>query len=149
MELMKDQEIYQKLGELLWSIMPEDALEIYFIGCIYPDYSAGGAEWLTKERKIISFEMGQRPYEIEDQIINLIESLRLLDIFKEKWTHFKITLTNSRKFSTEFGYIPREDSWVNLYMKAVSDLKEEELDEYNIPHDEWEKRVTLKEKNKK
>lgn len=58
MELMKDQEIYQKLGELLWSIMPEDALEIYFIGCIYPNYSAGGAEWLTKERKIISFEMG-------------------------------------------------------------------------------------------
>lgn len=34
-------------------------------------------------------------------------------------------------------------------MKAVSDLKEEELDEYNIPRDEWEKRVTLKEQNKK
>ena len=33
-------------------------------------------------------------------------------------------------------------------MKAVSDLKESELDEYNIPHEEWEKRVELKKKNK-
>lgn len=48
---MSEQEIYQKIGEILWSIMPEDALEIYYIGCIYPDYSAGGAEWLTKKIK--------------------------------------------------------------------------------------------------
>lgn len=59
------------------------AVEVYYIGCIYPDYSAGGAEWLMKENKIVSFEIGQRPYEIENQI----DELRLLDIFKEKWTH--------------------------------------------------------------
>lgn len=141
---MNDQKIYQRIGELLWSIMPEDALEIYYIGCIYPDYSAGGAEWLTKENKIVSFGMGERPYDIESQIDDLIVELRLLDIFKEKWTHFKITLTNDGIFNTEFGYIPREDSWVNLYMKAVSDLRESELDEYNIPYEEWEKRVELK-----
>jgi len=146
--MMNDQKIYQRIGELLWSIMPENALEIYYIGCIYADYSAGGAEWLTKENKIISFEIGQRPYEIESQIDELIVELRLLDIFKEKWTHFKITLTDNGKFNSEFGYIPREDSWVNLYMKAVSDLKEDELDEYNIPLEEWEKRVELKKLNK-
>jgi hypothetical protein len=145
---MNDQKLYQRIGELLWSIMPEDALEIYYIGCIYPDYSAGGAEWLTKENKIVSFEMGQRPYEVESQIDDLIVELRSLDVFKEKWTHFKFTLTDNGGFNTEFGYIPREDSWVNLYMKPVSDLKQEELDEYNIPLDEWEKRVTLKKQNK-
>lgn len=33
-------------------------------------------------------------------------------------------------------------------MKGVSDLKREELDEYNIPLEEWEKRVELKKKSK-
>ena len=28
---MNEQEIYQKIGELLWSIMPNEAIEIYFI----------------------------------------------------------------------------------------------------------------------
>ena len=31
---MNEQEIYQKIGELLWSIMPNEAIEIYFIGDI-------------------------------------------------------------------------------------------------------------------
>ena len=47
---MNDQKIYQRIGEFLRSIMPENVLEIYYIGCIYPDYSAGGAEWLTNCR---------------------------------------------------------------------------------------------------
>ena len=34
---MNEQEIYQKIGELLWSIMPNEAIEIYFIGDIYPE----------------------------------------------------------------------------------------------------------------
>ena len=146
---MKDQELYQKIGELLWSIMPENALEIYYIGCIYPDYSAGGAEWLTIENKIVSFEMGQRAYDIESQIDELIIELRSLDIFKEKWTHFKIKLTDNGGFNTEFGYIPREDSWVNLYMRGISDLTEEEWEKYysQIPRELWEERVKLKNKN--
>lgn len=45
---MNNQEKYQKIGEFLWSIMPRDALEVYYVGCIYPEYSAGGAEWLMK-----------------------------------------------------------------------------------------------------
>lgn len=40
--IVKDQEIYQKIGELLWSIMPEDAIEIYFTGDIYPEHYSGG-----------------------------------------------------------------------------------------------------------
>ncbi|AWL27949.1 hypothetical protein DJ533_04785 [Acinetobacter defluvii] len=145
---MQEQEIYQKIGELLWSIMPEEATDIYFLGCVYPDYSAGGAEWLTPNNKISSFVMGKRPYDIEDQIMNLIEGLRSLTNFKEKWSHFKFSLNNNTIFNAEFDYIPREDSWVNLYMRRVSDLKLEELDEYNIPFEEWEMRIKLREQNK-
>lgn len=145
---MNDQQIYQKIGKLLWSIMPDNALEIYFTGCIYQDYSAGGTEWQTKDHKRVSFEMGKRPYEIEDKINNLIIELRSLDIFKEKWTHFKVTLTSSGKFNIEFAYIPRENSWVNLYMRAVSDLEINELEEYGIPLAEWEKCVRINNKNK-
>lgn len=78
-----------------------------------------------------------------------MEKLNNSEIFKEKWTHFKISLTEESKFNIEFAYIPEDDRWPELYMKAISDLKEEEQDEYNIPIDEWEKRVKLKEKNKK
>lgn len=146
---MKDQEIYQKIGELLWSIMPEDATVIYFTGDIYPEHFSGGAKWLLKNGKIETFPFGERAYEIENKICILIYELRSLDVFKEKWTNYKVTLTEEGKFNIEFAYIPEEDHWPGLYMKAVSDLKEEELDEYNIPRDEWEKRVTLKEQNKK
>ena len=45
---MNEQEIYQKIGELLWSIMPNEAIEIYFIGDIYPEHYSGGAEWRLK-----------------------------------------------------------------------------------------------------
>ena len=33
-------------------------------------------------------------------------------------------------------------------MKAVSDLKEDDLDEYNIPVKEWEQRVKWRSENK-
>ena len=143
---MNDQEIYQKIGELLWSVMPNEAVEIHFIGCIYSDYSAGGTEWLTAKDTIDSFEMGKRPYLIEDQLMDHILNLNSLDIFKEKWTHFRFKLTDQGRFNAEFGYIPREDSWVNLYMKGISDLSEEELDkDYPyIPKELWEERVRVK-----
>ena len=34
---MNIQEKYQKIGELLWSIMPKEAKEIYFTGDLYPE----------------------------------------------------------------------------------------------------------------
>jgi len=145
---MKDQEIYQKISELLWSIMPEGATIMYFTGDIYPEHFSGGAKWLFKNRKIETFAFGERAYESENKICLLIDELRSLDIFKEKRTNYKVTLTEEGKFNIEFVYISEVDHWPGLYMKGVSDLKEEELDEYNIPRDEWEKRATLKEQNK-
>lgn len=145
---MNEQEIYQKIGKLLWSIMPEEATEIYFTGDIYPNSYSGGAEWLLKSGNIETFPFKERAYEIEDEICQLMAKLRLLDFFPEKWTNYKITLTEGGKFNAEFSYVPEEDHWPTLYMRRVSDLKEEELAEYYIPLEEWEKRVELRKQNK-
>lgn len=142
---MKDQEIYQKIGELLWSIMPEDSIEIYFTGDIYPEHYSGGAKWLLRNGKIDTFSFeNHNAYEIENKISLLMKELRSLDLFPEKWTHYKLTLAEDGKFNAEFAYIPEEDHWPTLYMRRVSDLNKEELDQYYIPLDEWEKRVKLK-----
>jgi hypothetical protein len=39
-----------------------------------------------------------------------MEEVRLLDMFFEKWTHFKIALTDTEKIDFEFAYIPEDDS---------------------------------------
>lgn len=145
---MKDQEIYQEIGQLLWSIMPKEAKVIYFVGDIYPEHYSGGIEWLLVNGKITTFPFDQSPYEIERKIYNLMHDLQAMEIFEEKWTNYKITLTEEGKFNIEFEYIPEEDHWPNLYMRRVSDLKLEELDEYNIPLEEWEKRVKLRNQSK-
>lgn len=145
---MNEQEIYQKIGELLWSTMAEEATIIFCTGMIYLDLNSYSFRWLTQDGKNKSFDFDKMPGEIGDKIISLMEELRELEIFTEKWTHYKISLTEEGKFNIDFAYIPESDDWVNLYMKGVSDLKREELDENNIPLDEWEKRVELKKQNK-
>ncbi|TDF36118.1 hypothetical protein [Histophilus somni] len=48
-----------------------------------------------------------------------------------------------------FTAIPKEDYWVGLYMKGISDLtKEEAENEYFVPLDIWEERVRIKNKSK-
>lgn len=47
-------------------------------------------------------------------------------MFFEKWTHFKIALTDTEKIDFEFAYIPEDDSQVSLHMSGISDLSEEE-----------------------
>ena len=141
---MNEQEIYQKIGELLWSIMPKEAKEIYFTGDLYPEHYSGGIDWLMADSKIATYSFGESPYEIERQIYDLMHELQSMEVFNEKWANYRIILTESGKFNIEFAYVPEEDHWPNLYMKGVSDLKREELDENNIPLDEWEKRVALR-----
>lgn len=142
---MKDQEIYQKLGELLWSIMNENVQIFFCEGYIYSDATSYSFEWVESNGRIGWFDFDAVPHEIGDEIINLMEKLNSSEIFKEKWTHFKISLSEEGKFNIEFAYISEDDRWPGLYMKAVSDLKEDELDKYNIPLGEWEKRIKLKE----
>lgn len=145
---MNEQELYQKIGELLWSIMAEDAGIMFCEGYIYPDSSSYSFEWLTKNNKTVWFDFDQIPHEVGDKVIQLMETLITLEIFKEKWTQFKISLTDAGKFNIDFAYISINDRWPGLFMKGVSELNEDELDTYNIPLEEWEKRVELKKQNK-
>ena len=128
---MKEQEIYQKIGELLWSIMPDEAVRIDFIGSIYPEHYSGGAEWVVANGDIHYFPLGQRPDEIEWEIINLM-------------TQYKFSLFDNMEFNIKFAYVPDEDSWPMLYLRGVSDLEENEIKEYGIPREIWEERVKAK-----
>ena len=147
---MRDQEIYQKIGELLWSIMMEDAETIICEGYIYPEFNSYSFEWVTKKNQIGWFDMDEIPHEIGQKIIILMSELRSLDIFKEKWTNFKVTLSDTGKFNIAFAYIPEEDHWPSLSMRGISDLSEEELDrDYSqIPKELWKERVRIKNQNK-
>ena len=139
---MKEQEIYQKIGELLWSIMPDEAVRIDFIGSIYPEHYSGGAEWVVANGDIHYFPLGQRPDEIEGEIINLMKQLRAT--LSQEWTQYKFSLFDNIEFNIKFAYVPDEDSWPMLYLRGVSDLEENEIKEYGIPREIWEERVKAK-----
>lgn len=70
---MKDQEIYQKLGELLWSIMNENAHIIFCEGYIYSDATSYSFEWIESNNRIGWFDFDAIPHEIGGEIINLID----------------------------------------------------------------------------
>ena len=90
---MNEQEIYQKIGELLWSIMSQEAEIITFVGKIYPEYQGWGTSFILKDGSLSTFDFGEEPADIELRIRDLVNVLRDSDVFKEKWTHYKITLT--------------------------------------------------------
>ena len=92
---MNEQEIYQKIGELLWSIMPQEAEIITFVGKIYPEYQGWGTSFILKDGSLSTFDFGEEPADIELRIRDLVNVLRDSDVFKEKWTHYKITLTDA------------------------------------------------------
>ena len=145
---MQEQEIYQKIGELLWSIMVDDADTIYCEGFMYPEIDSYSFEWITKQNKIAWFEMNEIPHEAGQNVISLMEELRSLDFFFFYWTHFKISLTEQGNIDFKFAYIPKNDYWPGLFMRGVSELNKDELDEYNIPFEEWETCIKLREQDK-
>ncbi|MFD1806399.1 hypothetical protein ACFSAV_08490 [Pasteurella oralis] len=144
---MIEQKIYHKIGELLWKIMPLEAIEISFIGSIYPESYSGGAEWKLENGSIVSFNLGERPYEIEDEIMILMRKLK--EVTSQDWNQYIFSLSNNMDFNIKFAYIDEEDSWPNLYMKGISDLTKEEAEEYYIPEEIWEERVRLKQERMK
>ena len=130
--------------------MAEEATILFCTGMIYLDLNSYSFRWLTQDGKNKSFDFDKMPGEIGDKIISLMEELRELEIFTEKWTHFKISLTEEGKIDFAFAYIPEEDSWVSLYMRGISDLTEEEWekDYSQIPKELWEERVRGKNEQK-
>ena len=52
--------------------------------------------------------------------------------------------SKNKMLEVDFVYIPEEDSWVDLIMKGISDLTEEEWKNTGIPKELWEERVRHK-----
>lgn len=136
-----DQIIYQKIGELLWSVMSPKDNNIVFRGRIYSEHQDFQLLCETNE--------GPNYVEMTNDLFfdlqKLMEDLKQCLIFnKEPWTQFKIVLNEDGNFKIDFAYISEEDSWPGLYMRSVSDLDQTELDEYYIPMKEWERCVSSK-----
>lgn len=146
--LQEDQIIYQKIGKLLWSIMPHEAKEIVFSAQLYSNVIQAGSRWFDENNLEHNFYQGwDNPVQqIDDEIVDLLLSLQKLPLFqKDPWTQCQVTLDEQGKFKIEFAYISEEDCWPNMFMKGVSDLTEAELDEPNyVPKEIWEERVRLK-----
>ena len=136
--MKEDQEIYKKIGETLWSIMPESASTIYCVGMVYPDTYQIGPEWVNNDGTIGSFGFDNYPHDVTEQIYKLVFKLQTSPFFaKEPWTHFKASLTEAGKFKIDFAYIPQEDSWPGLFMKGVSELTKEEAKKNFISETDW------------
>ncbi|VEI58511.1 Uncharacterised protein [Pasteurella multocida] len=140
---MNINEIYDEIGRLLWSIMPNGASKIIYDCMIYSSFEQGGAYWLDRDFNEKYFD---EPYlEVYEKISVLIRDLRKQSFFKGNYpNHFRFSLSEKGRFDIKFAYIEEEDSWSNLYLRGISDLKEEELDEYYIPKEIWLDRVARK-----
>ncbi|WP_269915489.1 immunity protein YezG family protein [Acinetobacter sp. HY1485] len=143
---MTEQEVYQEVGQLLWSLMPQEAKIIFYTGTIYPEHNS----WLTtfilrNSDEVNSFGFEESLQVVELKILDLMGNLQKITN-GEKWTHFTISLDENAKFKIDFAYIPEEDSWTSLHMKGISDLTKEEVLETAIPLELWEERVKLKTK---
>jgi hypothetical protein len=136
-----DQVIYQKLGELLWSVMSPEDSDIIFRGQVYSDHQ--DFQLLSNTNRIPRYI--EIPTNLFFDLRELMENLKKCSVFsKEPWTHFKVFLNEKGNFKIEFAYIPEENSWVGLYMRSVSDLDQSELDEYNIPLEDWRNCIKAK-----
>lgn len=139
--LNNDQLIYQKLGNILWSIFPKNRDEIILQGQIY-----GHEDFQLLTRLDLKVESIEIPSDIFLEFINLLGDLRGNEIFsKDPWTQFRVSLTDKGRFNIKFAYIPEEDSWPGLYMRGISDLTEDEAENvYFVPKEIWKERVRLK-----
>lgn len=120
---MTDQEIFKKIGQLLWSIMPTDIKEIIFCGKDYNSYSQQKFILKTHNGLLRSFTKNDsHTDDIGDEILGLV--IKLKDIppyLSNPWTHFKVSLTEKGEFSIKFKYISKEQDSMGIYMRTANE----------------------------
>lgn len=140
--MKNEKDIYHKIANILMIIISSEAKGILFDGFIYDSSAQLGCFDIlpNDDKKYIDLSS---KYIIE--LEGLIRDLRECEIFSvEKWTHFEFYLSKDAKFKMNFAYIPEEDSWVNLIMRGISDLTEDESKKLGIPKDLWLERIKHK-----
>ena len=140
---MKSEQItYKEIKDILWSIMPLTVRKIVFRGYIYDSSAQLGCHKILDDGQM---ELIKIPSRMLLQLMYLMKDLQKCEIFsQEPWTHFKMIFSKNKMLEVDFVYIPKEDSWVNLIMKGISDLTEEEWKNTGIPKELWEERVRHK-----
>ena len=139
---MDDQVILKNIGELLWRGFPEGFQKIVFEAFLYEDLPMSTTFLVDNEGNKRGFGKDRFPREYTNQVMNLSKKLRTTPVFKkEPFNHIRVSLNAEQKIRLEVGNIDREDSWSALFMKAVSELTEEEAKQNYIPKNEWEDRV--------
>ena len=146
---MTDQYIYELMAKLLWKIMPDKYSVIIFNGSIFSNSSSFQIE-LHNDEGIDCFDLDDPRDDVGYEIIDLAYKLLTVEPFynQEPWSHFQISLTQHGQFNISFAYILEEDIWPGLYMRGISDLKREELDQFHIPESDWKQMVQFKSKLK-
>ena len=137
------QEIYQEIQSLLWSIFPDNSNKVTLKGAYYHEYdNIMQLGYYNNQKSWVSISINSSLFL---QLLDLIESLQKCEIFsQEPWTHYKMIFSKNKMLEVDFVYIPEEDSWVNLIMKGISDLTEEEWKNTGIPKELWQERVRHK-----
>lgn len=132
--------IYQSIIDLMWSIFPEDAIEVYFYAQVFDDFNERTFDWLNKDGNISWHEFGDSPTELFEELIIQLKLLQDHKLFeKEKWTHCIVTVTDDYKLNMKYAYISKENTSSGLYMRGVSELSYEESEKFYIQKEEWER----------
>ncbi|QIM62823.1 hypothetical protein A1D29_05700 [Pasteurellaceae bacterium Orientalotternb1] len=136
---------YIEIAKTIWSIMPSEAKE-YVVQCeIFPNTESCKLFWNTSKGIKKEYSMERFPDEVATKLIVLFRELNeIMSLDSNLWSHCQFTLMESGDFKIQFVYIEEEDSWNMLYMRGISDLREDELDEYCIPKEIWLDRVARK-----
>lgn len=140
-------ELNKKIGDSLWSIFPDNTIEVYFYVNLAKGYGSYSYSFLGSDGETSwpDDESNKSSFEIQLNVYNLLKEIQKNDFFqKEPWTQCLVTLTQDGEFSIKFAYVPGEDSWPGLEMKGISELSfEEAYNEYSIPKEEWDKRQVI------
>lgn len=135
----------ESIGDILWSIFPENATKINYYAQIYDEHSSFTIDFIVND-EVKYFGFGETPRNAIN-ILDILESYKSSYDYKkldEKWTHCCISLDKNRNLDIICLDIDNSDCWPGLYMKGISDLTEDELKGTGIPKELWEERVFYK-----
>lgn len=132
--MTEDQKIYQEIGKLLYSIMPEEASVIRYRGGYYENHKQAGAVWFDHNDQAQYFD--EQPRSVYAAIDKQLEALQNTARFKNSpFNHCHITLSEKGKFNIKFADVLKGDHAFNIFMRGMSELTFGELQsEYISPH---------------
>lgn len=143
---MNTQEIYQHIGELMWSIMKDEAIQIKYQFMLYSRCQCFSLNWLDnqgcKKGFWIDFNDPNPVESVENKLRDLIEYLqKLCKSTPNNFNQGIIALNHERVLKMDFANIPDDDMDTNLYLRGISELNEHEIEEYYISLEEWQESV--------